>query len=43
MEWAMPVPGLVVDAIAEAGSVDNRQGDAGALLIKLQLCEAVNR
>ena len=30
--------GLVVDLVAEAGGVDNSQGDAGALLIKLKLC-----
>lgn len=31
-------PGLVVDLVAETGGVDNGEGDAGALLVKLELC-----
>jgi hypothetical protein len=32
------IPGLIVNLVAESGSVDNGQGDAGALLIKFKLC-----
>ena len=37
-DWPRYVPSLVVYLVAEAGSVDNGQGDAGALLIQLELC-----
>lgn len=39
MVYLADVPGLVVNLVAEAGSVDDGQGDAGALLIQLELCE----
>ncbi len=35
-------PRLVVDLVAEAGSVDDGQGDAGALLIKLEFWQGGN-
>lgn len=36
----MYTPSLVIDQVAEPGGVNNRQGDASALLI--ELCSLVN-
>lgn len=33
-------PSLIVDLVAEAWGIHNRQGDAGSLLIQLELCSS---
>ena len=38
---ALSVPSLIVNLVTEARGVDDRQGDAGALLIELELCAGV--
>lgn len=42
MCWLSGVPGLVVNLVTKTGGIDNRQGDASALLVQLQLCVGVS-